>query len=65
MSRPKKDRIALNIKPEAEVMRKFEAYCDEVGQTKTTAFERIVSAHMDQYEEEKKRLSKMGAKKFY
>ena len=55
MARPKKERIALNMKPDAEVMRKFEAYCEEMGQTKTTAFERIISAHIEQYEAEKQK----------
>ena len=36
-------------------MKRFNAYCEEVGQTKTLAFERIVSAYLDQYEEDKRR----------
>lgn len=28
-------------------MRRFNYYCDEVGQTKTMAFERIVGAFLD------------------
>ena len=55
MARPKKERIALNMRPDAEVMRRFEAYCDEVGQTKTLAFERIVTAYIDKYEAEKQK----------
>ena len=36
------------------VMERFNEYCEEVGQTKTPAFERIVSAYLDQYEENSK-----------
>ena len=54
MSRQKKDFIAFHIKADAEVMRRFEEYCDEVGQTKTLAFERIIAAFLDQYEADKK-----------
>ena len=49
MAMPKKDYIALNMKVEASVMRRFSEYCEEVGQTKTLAFERIVSAFLDDY----------------
>lgn len=34
-------------------MTRFNEYCKEVGQTKTLAFERIVSAFLDQYVEAK------------
>lgn len=53
MAMPKKDYIALNMKVEASVMKRFNKYCEEVGQTKTLAFERIMSAYLDQYEEGK------------
>ena len=56
MARPKKDYIALNMRVDADVMRRFSDYCEEVGQNKTLAFERIVSSYLDQYEEEKKQL---------
>ena len=50
MGRTKKEYISLNIKADASVMKRFTAYCEAVGQTKTLAFERIVSAYLDQYE---------------
>ena len=53
MSRPKKEYIAFHVKADAEVMRRFEEYCDEVGQTKTLAFERIISAFLDQHDKSK------------
>lgn len=53
MTRPKKNAIVLNMRVDAIVMERFNAYCAEVGQTKTLAFERIVSAFLDKYELEK------------
>ena len=53
MARPKKDYKWFNMRADASVMERFEAYCEEVGQTKTLAFERIVSAYLDQYEKDK------------
>ncbi len=59
MGRPKKDSVCFNIRADAEVMRRFTKYCDRVGQTKTLAFERIVTAYLDKVEaEEKKRVKK-------
>lgn len=40
-------------------MRRFNEYCSNVGQTKTLAFERIVTEHMDKYEREKKYVEKI------
>lgn len=56
MPRPKKDYVVLNMRVDTGVMKRFAEYCDEVGQTKTLAFERIVSAYLDQYEDDRKRL---------
>ena len=53
MSRPKKEYIALNMKVAVDVMEKFNAYCEEVGQTKTLAFERIVTEYIDKYNSNK------------
>ena len=58
MGRIKKDYIALNIKADAEVMRRFIEYCEEMGQSKTTAFERIVTEHLDRRDAEKKHQKK-------
>ncbi len=56
MPRQKKNAIVLNMRVDAAVMERFNAYCEEVGQTKTLAFERIVTTYLDQYEEERKRI---------
>ncbi|MDX8420633.1 hypothetical protein MOZ60_11140 [Stecheria sp. CLA-KB-P133] len=54
MPRPKKDAVPFNIKADRKIMERFEAYCEEVGQTKTTAWERIVNAFLDEYYIKKK-----------
>ena len=48
MKKPKKDCIQLHIKADAAIMRRFSAYCEEMGQTKTKAFERIVTMYLDE-----------------
>lgn len=54
MPKPKKNSIALHINANADVMRRFEEYCTEMGQTKTLAFERIIGEHLDLYDAKKK-----------
>ena len=51
MARQKKESVSLHMKVDAELMERFNAYCDEVGQTKTMAFERIVASFLDDREE--------------
>lgn len=53
MSKPRKDFVPLHIKADASIMKRFEAYCEEVGQTKTLALERILTAFLDQHDEKK------------
>ena len=48
MARPKKDYVLFNMRADASVMKRFNAYCEEVGQTKTHVFEMIVSEFLDQ-----------------
>ena len=57
MPREKKNYIPLSMKVDAKIMERFNAYCIEVGQTKTLAFERIITEHLDRYEERKEKLS--------
>ena len=40
---------------QSEVADKLEKYCKEVGQTKTLAVERIINAHIDDYEGKRKK----------
>ncbi len=60
MARPKKDYVLFNMRADANVMRRFNEYCEEVGQTKTLAFERIVTAHLDKYDADKKRREELS-----
>lgn len=54
MARAKKDYIPFSMKVDAEIMKRFNQYCEEVGQTKTLAFERMVTDCIERYEQEKK-----------
>ena len=54
MARQKKDSINLNMRVNAEVMRRFNEYCERMGQTKTLAFERIITTYLDELDESKK-----------
>ena len=47
--RPKKDGVIINYYIKREVKEKLEKYCEDVGQTATTAIERILSAHIDKH----------------
>ena len=60
MPRPKKDYVVFNMRVDARVMERFKCYCDEVGQTRTLAFERIVSSFLDQYENDKQQLEELN-----
>lgn len=42
MARAKKDGVYLNMKIKSEIYKRLEEYCEKVGQTKTTAVERIL-----------------------
>ena len=50
MPREKKDSKSLNIKLDRTLSERFEAYCLDLGQTKTTAIERILIKHLDEYD---------------
>jgi len=54
MPRPKKDYQSLNVKLDSGIMERFKKYCDIMGQTKTTALERILQKHLDDFEQSKK-----------
>ena len=48
MPRPKKESHAFNIRMEKKVYQRLVRYCDEKGQTLTTAVERILTEKFDQ-----------------
>lgn len=51
MARQKKDYVSLHIKMDAELMERFEEYCDKAGWTKTMAVERMITAFLEQSKE--------------
>ena len=50
MPRERKDSKSLNIRLDRCLAERLEAYCFDLGQTKTTAIERILLKHLDEYE---------------
>ncbi len=54
MARQKKDGKYLNIMLESSIYERLEMYCDEVGQTKTLAVERILRRFFDEYDKTNK-----------
>ena len=49
MARSKKDAKILNIKLDTAVHTQLEQYCEETGQTKTVAVERILGKYFTSY----------------
>lgn len=49
MAKAKKDGRHLNLYIERTVIEQLEQYCEEVGQTKTVAIERILTRYLDNY----------------
>ncbi|MEE3486833.1 MAG: hypothetical protein VZT48_01875 [Bulleidia sp.] len=58
MPRPKKESHAFNIRMEKKVYQRLVRYCDEKGQTLTTAVERILTEKFDQNDHAKKQQNK-------
>ena len=59
----KKDSVSLHIRVDADLMNRFNAYCREVGKTKTSAIEEIMTEFVDEYEQDRdyrKNLKEMG-----
>lgn len=50
MPRKKKKGRNFNILMDEEIYDRLEKYCEDVGQTKTTATERIIGQFLDKYE---------------
>lgn len=49
MGRPKKDSKPINLNLDRMLVEYLERYCDELGQTKTTALERILKRFFLEY----------------
>lgn len=52
MARQKKDGKIVNLYLDRQVVSRLEKYCDETGQTKTTAIERMLAKELDKYFEQ-------------
>ncbi len=63
MRKQKKDGKSLNCVIEREVFEQLEEYCNEVGQTKTLAVERILKQFFKGYYITKKQNSEDGENK--
>ena len=53
MPRQKKDGVTINYFIRRDVKEKLDAYCQDVGQTATTAIERILDNYLTRYLENK------------
>ena len=51
MPRPKKDGRCINFFIDRSIYDRLKAYAEDKGQSMTTALERILSAHLDQWEQ--------------
>ena len=49
MGRQKKDSKPINLNLDRLLVEQLEQYCEEVGQTKTTALERILRKYLEEY----------------
>ena len=49
MGRQKKDSKPINLNLDRQLVEQLEQYCEEVGQTKTTALERILRRYLEEY----------------
>ena len=54
MARPKKESKPFNIKMSADLYDRLEKYCYEMGQTKTTAVERILTDALNRHDKKKR-----------
>ena len=53
LAKQNKDWKALNIKLDRTVYEQLEKYCEEMGQSKTVAVERILSKAFDEHNKQK------------
>lgn len=49
MAKAKKESVALNIRLDKDVSELLNRYCEETGQTKTTAIERILTKTIGEF----------------
>jgi len=58
MARPKKESVVLNIRLSKDISEKLTEYCNDAGQTKTTAVERALEKYIEEYYAQQSLLAK-------
>ena len=53
MARPRKEGKKVSFYMDAEIVERLDEYCEEMGQSKTLAVERIIKARLDEHDKEK------------
>ena len=53
MARPRKEGKKVSFYMDAEIVERLDEYCEEMGQSKTLAVERIIKAHLDERDKAK------------
>lgn len=53
MARPRKEGKKVSFYMDAEIVERLDEYCEEMGQSKTLAVERIIKAHLDEHDKAK------------
>ena len=60
MARVKKESTPMSVRMDTAIFERLEGFCKESGQSKTFAIERAVNKYIDEYEEQMKKLQKLG-----
>ena len=60
MARIKKESTPLSVRMDTAIFERLEEFCKASGQTTTVAIERAVGKYIDEYEEQMKKLQKLG-----
>ena len=62
MPREKKESTPMSVRMDTTTFERLKCFCKESGQTKTVAIERAVNKYIDEYEEQMKKLQRLGNK---
>ncbi len=64
MARPKKNGTYLNVCIETTIYERLVDFCNEAGQSKTTAVERALLAYLDNYNDTQEKLRMLNEEEF-
>ena len=56
MARPKKENTPTSFRLDTAISERLTRFCEDSGQTKTTAVERALTMYIDDYEEKQRKL---------